>query len=321
MYVGYIAMGPDDPFSQPVESVEVVNNMRAYSYARWAGLDWVMECDVCEGLDQITSGGKGFNSPILDPAPWYDPNNPDTWGFLGVIGMEVTGASDSTRQANVSMSLTGVGVIGPTYMAPREMVVRALAIAQDDCSLEAGILWLRRQYSLTLNPCGGDPMTFFDCCPCICDDVGSGGPCWVEVYRELRTDPDDCDPVFWPTTYGELIVGPPPEDEEWCDWPDVYGELRFGPPGWTCCVEECLRPYMRQFHNSRVTSGPVIIRRPDMSCGALAEIEFTIVAGDPMVHGMPGATVRAFMGDEATDPLIDDPLPTAPFVDPFAAVA
>jgi len=307
MYVGFISIGNDDPFANPeLESTEVVNNMRAYAYARWAGLDWLKSCDECEGLDMLTSEGKGYVSPIADPAPWYDVDNPDSYGFLGVVGMEITGASDSTRQANVSMSLSGIGVIGPTYMAPRTMVVRALAIARDDCALEYGLLWLRRQYSTTINPCGGDPMTFFDCCPCLCDDEGAGGPCWARDYDELAGGPE-CDPTFWPATYDELIAGPPADDEEWCDWVDVYNELRVGPPPWSCCIDECLAPYMRQFHNSRVTTGPTILRRPSMSCGALAEVEFTIVAADPQPHSMPFTAIREFMGGVASDEIIDEP--------------
>lgn len=322
MYVGYISIGADDPFAQPPqESVEVVNNPRAYAYASWAGLSWLNPCDECVGVADVVPGGPNFTNPIDDPAPWYDPANPDTAGFLGVVGMEVSGASDSTRQANVSMSLTGVGVIGPTYMAPREMVVRALAIAQDDCSLEAGLVWLRRQYGTTINPCGGDPMTFFDCCPCVCDDEGTGGPCWARNYGELKNDPA-CDTEFWPNTYAELITGPSPTDEEWCDWPDVYRELRTGPPPWSCCIDQCVVPYMRQFHNTRVTAGPIILRRPTMNtCGVFAEIEFTIVAGDPQVHGMPFMAVREWVGGGPDSEIIVDPEPVAPAPDPFAAVA
>lgn len=323
MYLGFIAIGVDDPFTTPAsEWSEVVNNQRAYAYARWASLTWVIPCDECEGLDMITSNGLGFQSPILDPAPWYDPDNPDSWNFLGVIGMEVTGASDSTRQANVTMGLSGIGIIGPTYMAPRTMTVRAIAIARDDCSLEYGILWLRRQYSTQVNPCGGDPMTFFDCCPCMCDETGgTAGPCWALNYEELANGPSECTPLFWPTTYAELITGPPAEDEEWCQWVQIYRDLREGPPPWTCCIEECLAPYMRQFHNARVVSGPTILRRPSMSCGAMAEIEFTIVAADPFPHSMPFGAVREFIGGDPGDELFTDADPLPVPADPFEQVA
>lgn len=320
MYPGFIAMGADDPFTQPPsEWTEVVNNPRAYAYARKHQLTWLIPCDECDGVETITSKGASFVDVVTDPAPWYDPANPDSNGFYGVLGLEVTGASDSTRQANVSMSITGVGLIGRTYMGPRTMVVRAIAIAEDDCSLEYGLAWLRMNYAQQTNPCGGDPMTYFDCCPCLCDDEGTSGPCWVVVYRELRDGPDACQPQFWPTTYAQLITGPPPPTEEWCSWPIIYRDLRAGPPAWSCCVEACIVPYMRQFHNARVTTGPTILNRPLMSCGAMAEIEFTIVAADPAPHTMPFTSVRAFIGGDPSDILYSDPAPVTAPADPFAA--
>jgi hypothetical protein len=321
MYVGFITMGADDPFSQPAQEwTEVLNNPRAYAYAKWAGLDWLNPCDECDGVTIVASNGAGYRSPIVDPAPWYAADDPDTWGFLGVIGMEVTGASDSTRQANVSMSINGIGMIGPTYMGPRTMVIRALAIARDDCSLERGLLWLRQQYATQTNPCGGDPMTYFDCCPCVCADEGVAGPCWAENYGELSTEPV-CNPTWWPSTYGELVTGPPDFDE-WCDWIDIYRDLRQGPPPWSCCVDDCIVPYMRQFHNARVTAGPTVIRRPEMSCGALAEIEFTIVAADPVPHSMPFTSARQWLGGSADDEdVIDADYDASVRHDPFKVVA
>lgn len=299
----------------------MVNNERAYAYARWAGLTWLSPCDPCDVVELIVGDGSRFQSPVLDPAPWYDPDDPDTWGFLGVVGLEVHGDQDSTRRSNVSMGLSGQGIIGPQYMAPREMTVRALALAQDECSLSRGLLWLRGQYGSSKNPCGGDPMTYFDCCPCVCeDDETPGGPCWAHNYLELRSGPS-CDPQWWPATYADVIAGPPAEDEEWCDWPDIYRQLRTGPPAWSCCIDQCVVPYMRQFHNTRVTAGPTILRHPEMSCGSMVEIEFTIVAADPVPHGMPFMAVREWIGGQADDELVTDPEPEAAQPDPFAAVA
>lgn len=392
MYQGYIACGMDDPFAvPPMESTEIINNSRAYAYAKWAALPWVVPCDECDGVEVITSQGQGFLSPILDPAPWYDVNNPDSWGFLGVLGMEITGGSDSTRQANVSMSLSGIGVIGRTYLGPRTMVVRAICIAKDDCSLEYGLGWLRLACTNTMNPCGGDPVTFFDCCPCICTETEGPEECWADTYFELETFPlcesqpclppdcanwvdtydelitgDGADPLafpnwpetyeeldtgpadatcwpsqyvqfvsgppcadggvggpdWWPETYQELIDGPPPPFEDlWCDWPDNYFELATGPPPYACCVDACLGPYMRQFHNSRITAGPTVLRRPQMTCGAMVEVEFTIVAGDPEPTGMPFKGGSATLGVSIFDELVSDDPPLTAVLNPFAAVS
>ena len=84
-----------------------------------------------------------------------------------------------------------------------------------------------------------------------------------------------------------------------------------------CCVDECVVPYLRQFYNSRITAGPVILRQPVMNtCGAVAEIEMTFVAADPRKYTMPAAALRTVVepGDAYDDvevSAVDEP-------DPFA---
>jgi hypothetical protein len=233
VYPGYITIGTEDPFMAGQQLHEIVNNQRAYSYAENAGICWIHECDTCpEALIIMPGAAGGFVSPVADPAPWYTASNPDSGGFLGVIGIEVTGAENSTRQATVTMGLTGGGVIGPTYMGPRTIVVRAIAIALDECALQYGLTWLRAQYATMVSACEGDPMTFFDCCPCVCQEETSPrpNPCWAVTYRELRLEPA-CDPDYWPDTYGDIKEGPP-DDSEWSMWPETYFRLDTGPPPW-----------------------------------------------------------------------------------------
>ena len=54
-----------------------------------------------------------------------------------------------------------------------------------------------------------------------------GGPCWAYTYAELSNGPS-CDPDFWPTTYQELVDGPP-DFTEWRCWVTVYATLMAGP--------------------------------------------------------------------------------------------
>ena len=264
MYPGFITIGHLDPIGNPGLVTEVINNARAHIYAANAGITWLHDCNNCDPATVVLPGWP-YTSPKADPAPWYDPNNPDSEGFYGVVGLDVTGEEDSTRQAAVTMSLTGKGVIGRTYMGARTMVVRALAVAEDECSLQYGMTWLRQQYASQQqsNPCGGDTMTFFDCCPCVCiNDEGLSDVCWIDRYREIPAGPERCTPDWWPTTYAELRDGPPIDaSETWCSWLKNYRQLATtGPPGWACCVEQCVVPYLRQFHNVRIISGPKVLR-------------------------------------------------------------
>jgi hypothetical protein len=125
--------------------------------------------------------------------------------------------------------------------------------------------------------------------------------------------------AWWPRTYLELKTGPPLPDDDWCDWIDTYFELKNGLPGWSCCDEMCIVPYYRQFHNARITEGPIVLRHPVMNSeGAMMEVEFTLVAADPQQYGLPAAVARAFV--DGWEPF-DDPLPPEPAPDPFALVS
>lgn len=294
MYPGWLSTGQGNPYEGGTW-VELINNNRAYAYAAASGLCWLEECSTCPETETVTPGGQDFVSPVIDPAPWYDENDPDSWGFLGVVGVDISGSENSTRQATVMNSITGGGVIGPAYYGPRTLVVRALVIAEDECSLQFGLNYLRDATGQVDNACEGDSLTFFDCCPCVCDADTPGGPCWVDVYRELREGPDACDPDWWPSTYRQLRLGPPASSEDWCIWIDRYWQLKnLGPTEWPCCVSACVLPYLRQYHNTMVIEGPVVLNHPTMHTnGAMAEVEFTIVAADPTEYALSGQVASA----------------------------
>lgn len=373
MYPGYMAIGTDDPFlTVNAQSTEIVNNMRAYAYAEQGGICWLERCDECETIAHIL---PTFTAPEIDNAPWYTPDDPDSIGFYGVVGLAVEGADSSTRQSTVKMALTGGGVIGPSYEGPRTLVIRALAVAADDCSLSYGIRWLNEQYQTSRDPCTGDTLTFFECCPCICPEELENDPdqCWITTYAELTLGPDcartlcsatnyieltaapSCAEGCWATNYTQLAAGPSCaagcwadtyqqlrvgvncsseiddcwvinyaelrsgpdclDTDVWCIWPQTYSQLKFGPPGWSCCYAQCVVPEMRQFHNTRVTSGPTVLSRPLMnSQGAVAEIEFTVVAADPKPYGMPFLTPLVEL--TSTEPVpaeMSAPVDTNPF--------
>lgn len=187
MYAGWLMLG-DSPFTVGGQSHEIINNARAYAYARDGGICWLQECEECPATEIVVPGAP-FVSVKDDPAPWFDETNPDTLGFYGVIGLEVQGADDSTRHATVTEALVGGGAIGPTYYSPRTIVIRGLAVAAEECALQAGLDWLRFQCDVSMDPCRGDNFNFFDCCPCMCVGDEPGGPCWATTYRELRLGP------------------------------------------------------------------------------------------------------------------------------------
>jgi hypothetical protein len=287
VYPGWLALGSGDPiYGAPY--IEIVNNARVFAYARNMGICWLQECEDCETANQVLPGGGVYTSPGQDHAPWFDPDNPDTWGFLGVVGLDVQGDFTSTRAVTVSNAVTFGGVLGPPYFGPRTLVVRCLAVAVDECSLTAGLEWLNFFAGNPEEPCLGDNLTFFDCCPCMCEDDDAEGQCWPNDYDSFNAGPACDTDNLWPATYDELILGPDPSLGPWCLWPRIYNDLNAGPPSWSCCAHSCVVPYLRQYYNAMITGGPTVIQHPKMNTsGAMAEFELTIVAANPAKHTLP----------------------------------
>lgn len=293
-YPGYLAIGLEDA-ELGTHAVEIVNTNRALAYAREVGpLPWLGECDECDDIDAVIPDGT-YGAPWSDPAPWFTPKIPDSAGFCGVIGLSVDGIEDSTRYARVTKTIvpsTFGGSIGATYEGPRVITVRALAVADAECSLSYGLRWLNEQWLTSGSACLGDPLSFFDCCPdarCTEETDVPVGPCWPTTYAELRDGPA-CSPDWWPSTYADLKAGPPylrtEGSGDWCDWVGVYRELKDWLPPWSCCHELNVIPHWRSMARARVTAGPNVLQRPSMSVGAVAEIEIQITCGDPTAERM-----------------------------------
>lgn len=330
MYAGFMLIGDGTLEANPF-NFEIINSARAYTYACNAGMTWVHDADICESTGTVLPGGPDYFTPANDLAPWYDPDDPDTEKFLGVMGLEVIGAEDSTRTATVTAAATGGGVISALSFKPRTMTVRVLAMAVDECGMQLGLNWLRTQYAANQNNCTGDVMTFFDCCPCVCVNEGLSQVCWIDTYAEIPGDPLNCEVDWWPSTYAELRDGPAPEDtDDWCSWLMNYRQLATtGPPGYACCTEQCVVPYLRQFHNVRIIAGPTVLKmQPMNSQGWIAQLEFIVVAADPAEYGMPDAVLTMMM-DGGGEMFSDSPPAMAlarampkfkdePEVDPFA---
>jgi len=151
---------------------EVVNSSRAYGYASTAdcAVDWLIDPE-CHTLGDVEDNGP-YTYANIDEAPWYDADDPDTSSrFYGLLGIDILGLSDSTRQANV-VQLNGDGATVTGYRhAAREVRVRAWMTALGDDALELGMTWLRNV--LEPNACGqhggvcgeADAAFFVDCPP------------------------------------------------------------------------------------------------------------------------------------------------------------
>jgi len=313
MFNGYLAVGVEDFYDN---RYELVNTGRVEAYIKnWNKrikqqalspafrgssdqcIDWYENCDECETADAIFTNGAGYILPEADPAPWYSSEVRDSDKFFGVVGLEVSGAEDSTRTATVQRAVAGGGAVSRLRYGPRTIVVRGLAVAADSCGMEVGLNWMREQYGTTIQECGNDYLWFLDCCPACATDPNSPpvGPCWPDNYAQLKSPwTIDCDGAWTPTTYGNLKGGPPDlVNYGWCAWVEIYQDLTNGLPEFACDLNDCLVPYIRNFQHARVVEGPTILNRQSLTVGEICEVEFTIACGDPTEYAPTNVVLEA----------------------------
>lgn len=183
-----------------IDGVEVWNRLRTSHYS--TGISWFADCDVCELLmpsDFVDCGTdpsreanpdickddpqpdcciKGYSSPAGDPdhptepenpAPWYDPDVPESLGFFGFMPLDVEGIDDSPYSRTISTGVTGGGVAGPRRTGPRKVVVTGILIGVHSASVSYGMAWLTEVLAgcnqQGQGRCGGACMTMFEACP------------------------------------------------------------------------------------------------------------------------------------------------------------
>ena len=197
---------------------EVVNVARTYAYidAGYAppGVT-VNRCIECDTLPEAINDGKPYVSPIIDEAPWFDENNPDTWDFAGLIPLEITGLSGSTRTAEVTENARDGGAASLVRYASRTVAVTALLVGRTGASVEEGLVWLTQilqgttcTVGTSTTPCAGDTLCAFASCPDSLDEV-------EDPSRGLVTEHLDPAQTGWRVTGGVFdqttgLVAPAP---------------------------------------------------------------------------------------------------------------
>lgn len=173
---------------------EFINAERTEAYATQAGAGWLKSCFGTSDLGPML--GESYRSPLLDPAPWSDPDVPESYEFFGVYPLGVTGLEDSTRQGVVVESISDGGTVGRIRHATRTVVFNVALVGGSDCAVDYGMRWLRRLLLgaacgvQASEACSGDDLCYLSCEPVL--DWGSGGTlldvlgCLDPYERSLR---------------------------------------------------------------------------------------------------------------------------------------
>lgn len=177
---------------------EVINVARTKAYvdAGYAPAGARIEvCDDCDLLPEMLGETGPYSSPMIDDAPWVETSNPDSWDFAGIIPLEITGASGSTRTVATTELSTDGGVASRVRYAGRTIAVTALLVGKTGCAVESGLSWLSTVLNGTscsgprqqgpAGACSGDEMCMFTCCPGSLDETPVEGEYVTEQINLL----------------------------------------------------------------------------------------------------------------------------------------
>lgn len=138
-----------------LDGQEVINVARTEAYTENADMHWFKPAfdvpHLPEMLDHLP-----YTTPALDPAPWYDPDVPESGDFYGYYPLDVAGIDDSTRTSSVFESTVDGGLPGRLRHATKSAVFNGLLLGRNDKAVEYGMRWLSRV--LLGNLCVGDPI-------------------------------------------------------------------------------------------------------------------------------------------------------------------
>lgn len=153
--------------------VEVVNSSRlAQLIAAGRGPEGLQckDCAPCPDLDKGLGYPDGYNP---GDSPWYDPDQPESIDFAGLLVTSITGLGPG-EFARPVIETAGVGaIIGQGRQSAPQVVVTGILMAATCCAAEYGLRWLSsalRADCVPGAPCAGGDLLFLSCEPAFPDE-------------------------------------------------------------------------------------------------------------------------------------------------------
>lgn len=176
---GYFAFGGN----------EIINSERVEAYLADAAQPWFRATYNSTAISVLEQ--DIYVDPWTDPAPWGDPDNPDTYRFWGVYPLNITGLENDTRTASITENVGDGGWIGPVRKTTKAVVFEVMLSGANEAATEAGFRWLKS--ALSPSPCNdfgcnGTELCYYAAEPCLApgctlDEVNE---CNAENLRTLR---------------------------------------------------------------------------------------------------------------------------------------
>lgn len=136
-----------------LDGQEFINVARTEAYAASADAHWIKPIHEVPHLADML-GDVPYVSPAIDPAPWYDPEVPESADFYGLYPLDVSGIDDSSRASSIVESTIDGGVPGRLRHASKTVVFSVALVGGSEKAVDYGAKWLRR--TLLGDLCVGD---------------------------------------------------------------------------------------------------------------------------------------------------------------------
>lgn len=126
-----------------LDGIEFINGPRTEAYAESAGAFWLRPQFKNDDLAPML-GQTPYTTPLLDTAPWVDPDVPESYDFFGYYPLDVTGIEDSSRTSTVTESTRDGGIPGRLRHASKSVVFNGVLVGASEKGVAYGAEWLRR---------------------------------------------------------------------------------------------------------------------------------------------------------------------------------
>jgi hypothetical protein len=296
---------------------EIINATRTETYAQHAAVGWFKPVYRNDALPMIL--GDVYTSPLMDDAPWTDPDDLSSYDFYGAYPLDVVGIENSTVTANVVESTREGGVVQSARHATKTVVFSVALVGGSECAVEYGMRWLKtvltqcgclRNHS-PFAACGSQSLTFLSCEPAVDLNYTTGTATFERQIVDGGTAPA---PGPTPVNGGSAAK---PGGQLLNGGGAVIQDTTTIETGATFDLTECFDPYLRTLHKVTITTGPAITQKTQMSNGGAAWIvEFTAVAGDPNEYGAVTPIVVGFLDPAVPVPYPGDLVPPGAMWDP-----
>jgi hypothetical protein len=284
---------------------EIINVARTEAYAENMRVPWFRPQFENDSLAPAL-GDESYRTPLLDDAPWTDPDVPESYDFYGLYPLGIEGLENSSRTSAPVESTGDGGIPGRLRHGTKAVVFNCVLVAGTEAAADYGLMWLRQ--ALLGGVCG----------------TTAGSACFGETLCYLSAPPE-IDLTAEETVYDSVLDGGSAVyevDDTVVDGGSAAVSTDTDIDTMTVSVthtttpEDCLTPLLRSQRNVVVNNGPTVLsKRVTRDGGAPWVVTFSAVAGSPYTFGAEHPVIEGLLDPEVFSPWVGESDPPGAFLD------